>query len=61
MVGFNTGFYREGAIVMTRTEIALDYLKSWLLLDLLASFPYSWVLDGCVGDGCNQVAEDAEE
>jgi hypothetical protein len=60
VVCLNTGFYREGAIVMTRGEIVFDYIKSWLLLDLLATFPYSWVLDGCIGDGCNTVESETK-
>jgi hypothetical protein len=38
---------------MIRKEIAYDYLTSWLFLDLLASFPYEWAIDGCIGLGCN--------
>lgn len=30
---------------MNRREIAFNYLRSWLLLDLLASFPFSWLTD----------------
>ena len=52
---FNTGFYSEGMLVMTRKEVMLDYIKSWLLLDLVASFPYSWVVDGCLTENCGNV------
>lgn len=52
---FNTGFYREGDLVMQRGEIALNYLGSWFLLDLIATFPYNWVLNGCLGDSCASV------
>jgi hyperpolarization activated cyclic nucleotide-gated potassium channel 2 len=30
---------------MSRKEIILNYLKTWFLLDLLASFPYSWIIN----------------
>ncbi len=55
VVCFNTGFYREGKLVMRRAEIAWNYLGSWLLLDLTATFPYTWVFNGCVGDNCSSV------
>ena len=45
MINFNTGFYRKGVVVMKRREIILNYLKTWFLLDLLASFPYSWFIN----------------
>jgi hypothetical protein len=38
---FNTGIYKNGILFMNRKEIILDYLKTWFLLDLLATFPYS--------------------
>jgi len=41
---FNTGFYKKGYLVMKRKEIIKNYLKTWFFLDLLASFPYSWVM-----------------
>jgi hypothetical protein len=40
-VAFNTGFYKKGYLVMKRKEIIKNYLKTWFLLDLFASFPYS--------------------
>ena len=44
-INFNCGFYRKGVLVMTRKDIILNYLKTWFLLDLLASFPYSWIIN----------------
>jgi hyperpolarization activated cyclic nucleotide-gated potassium channel 2 len=43
LVTFNTGFYKKGYLVMKRKEIIKYYLKTWFILDLLASFPYSWI------------------
>lgn len=45
VLAFNTGFYRKGYLVMKRKEIIFNYLKTWFLIDLLASFPYSWVIE----------------
>jgi hypothetical protein len=44
-VNFNTGFLRKGILVMNRREIINNYFKTWFFLDLLASFPYSWVIN----------------
>ena len=45
LITFNTGFYKKGYLVMKRKEIVKNYLKTWFFLDLLASFPYSWVFN----------------
>lgn len=42
VVSFNTGFYKKGYLVLKRKQIVLNYLKTWFLIDLIASFPYSW-------------------
>lgn len=42
-ISFNTGYDVKGLLIMKRKLIILNYLKSWFVLDLLASFPYSWV------------------
>lgn len=46
VVTFNTGFYKKGYLVMKRKDIIFNYIKTWFILDLLASFPYSWVMEG---------------
>ena len=57
LVTFNTGFYKKGYLVMKRKEIIKNYLKTWFVLDLLASFPYSWIFkdnvdeDGAIDKG----------
>lgn len=45
VVTFNTGFYKKGYLVMKRKDIIINYIKTWFILDVLASFPYSWVMD----------------
>lgn len=44
-INFNTGFYRKGVVVMKRREIVFNYLRTWFILDFLASFPYSWFIN----------------
>ena len=39
---FNIGFYKKGYLVMSRKDIAVNYLQTWFFIDLVASFPYSW-------------------
>lgn len=50
VVTFNTGFYKKGYLVMKRKEIIKNYLKTWFILDLLASFPYSWAMSSDSGN-----------
>jgi CRP-like cAMP-binding protein len=45
ITNFNTGYYSKGELIMKRTDIILNYLKLWFWIDLLATFPYTWVLD----------------
>lgn len=45
IVTFNTGFYKKGYLVMKRKEIIKNYLKTWFLIDLVSSFPYSWIFN----------------
>lgn len=42
VVNFFTGFYKRGKIVMSKKKIAQEYIKSWFLLDLLSSIPFSF-------------------
>lgn len=45
IVTFNTGFYKKGYLVMKRKDIIKNYFKTWFWIDLVATFPYSWVLN----------------
>lgn len=45
VINFNAGFYEKGVLVMQRKSIVINYLKTWFILDFLASFPYSWVFN----------------
>jgi hyperpolarization activated cyclic nucleotide-gated potassium channel 1 len=39
-----TAFYnKEGILIISRKEILLNYLKGWLILDLLASIPFTFI------------------
>jgi len=42
---FNTGFYQNGFLNLNRCQIVIQYLKTWFTIDLLASFPYTYILD----------------
>lgn len=44
IVSFNTGYYQKGNLVLIRRRVIFNYLRTWFLLDLLASFPWSYVL-----------------
>lgn len=43
LLSFQTGYYEKGILITSRKAIALNYIKSWLIIDLVASFPYTWV------------------
>mmetsp|Transcript_14216 Transcript_14216/g.26825 ORF Transcript_14216/g.26825 Transcript_14216/m.26825 type:complete len:575 (-) Transcript_14216:76-1800(-) len=42
----NTGYYSFGALIMNRKLILRTYLKTWFIIDLAASFPLTWIIDG---------------
>jgi hyperpolarization activated cyclic nucleotide-gated potassium channel 2 len=46
VVSMNTGYYSLGSLVMNRRLIFKTYFKTWFLIDLAASFPLNWFLDG---------------
>jgi voltage-gated potassium channel len=50
LVQFNTGFFRLGKVVSRRTSIALRYLSSWFVLDLLAALPLGILIHGFVAE-----------
>ncbi len=43
MLNLITGYYEKGVLVMEIPAIAKNYLKSYLLLDILSSFPISFI------------------
>lgn len=44
LVNFNTGYYKKGNLIMERRMIIFTYMRTWFLIDLIASIPYSWFL-----------------
>lgn len=44
LLNFNTGFYRNGILIMSRRMIILEYLKSWFVIDLISTIPYSLIV-----------------
>ncbi|EER16238.1 voltage and ligand gated potassium channel, putative [Perkinsus marinus ATCC 50983] len=50
LANFCTGYQKpNGVIEMDAKHVALHYLKGWFLLDLVASFPYSWIITAAAG------------
>ena len=43
-VQFNTGFFKGGNINNNRKDIIINYVQTWFFIDLVASFPYNWVI-----------------
>lgn len=52
---FNTGYVSEGIVILSRKDIAYEYVTTWFFLDLFASFPYEWVVEDCFGPSCDNV------
>lgn len=43
-LSFCTGIYDKGVLLMSRDAIIKKYMSFWFWLDLLASFPYTWIM-----------------
>lgn len=44
-LNFWTGFYTEsGDLVMSKSSVAVAYMKSWFLIDALSLFPFEWAI-----------------
>jgi len=43
-VQFNSGFYYKGNLIMQRSKIVSNYIRNWFFIDVIASFPYSWLV-----------------
>lgn len=43
--------------MLKRRDIIMNYLKTWFIFDLFASFPYTWV----VSDGLNFMENSSTE
>lgn len=44
VIQFNSGFFKKGQLVLKRVDIAKNYVTSWFIIDVMASFPYDWVI-----------------
>ena len=44
IMNYNTGVTISGKIYMDRLNISRDYFKTWFMIDLLSSTPYTWIL-----------------
>lgn len=49
LLNFNTGFYRKGVIIMKRKTVIFTYLRTWFLIDILATFPYEYSIEYAFG------------
>lgn len=39
-----TGYYKKGNLIMKRNLIIRHYIRTWFVIDILASFPYNWII-----------------
>ncbi len=45
ILAFNTGYYKNGVLILNRKLVVLNYLKSWFFLDAVSTFPYGAVVE----------------
>lgn len=43
LISCNTGFYKNGLLITCRKDIVWRYLRTWLVWDVVSSFPYDWI------------------
>ena len=41
----NTGYYKNGLLVTNRKTIICKYVRTWLVWDLISTFPYDWLFE----------------
>jgi hypothetical protein len=59
-ITLNSSYYNDnGKLVVSRTKIFLSYLKSWLLLDILAIFPFQLISPTLSGNGADLEENDS--
>jgi hypothetical protein len=44
VITLNSAYYEGNDLITSRRQITLNYLKTWFFLDILAIFPFEWVL-----------------
>ena len=42
---FFTGLEIKGKVILKHKYIVFRYLMTWFILDILATFPFSWIVD----------------
>jgi len=60
-INLYTGYYKKGSLVMKRRHIMCRYLKTWFIIDLLASIPFAWFIsdDDLYNDDGELIRSDA--
>ena len=43
LIRFNMPIYSKGRFITDRKQIAMNYIKTWFILDLLCCIPFSWI------------------
>ncbi|CAG9327493.1 unnamed protein product [Blepharisma stoltei] len=56
---FNTAYYEKGHLVCTRKDIAIKYLKTWFAYDMVACFPFDYILAGKLAANDDSTSLDA--
>jgi hypothetical protein len=51
LVNFFTAYYEKGILITSRKKIIIRYLKTWFLVDLFSSIPFSFIVLGMSENG----------
>jgi hypothetical protein len=54
IMNFFTGYVEKGILIMDRKKIFKKYVKTWFFIDMISSFPFSFITLG--SDGTNSGA-----
>jgi hypothetical protein len=50
LLNFTTGYFEDGVLMMKQDKICWHYLRTWLFVDVLATFPWFAITDGPQGE-----------
>jgi hypothetical protein len=40
----NTGLYQNGVLIMNRRWVIIEYIKYGIVIDILSTFPYTYII-----------------
>lgn len=56
LLNFFTAYYEKGVLITDRKKIVKRYLKTWFMVDLCSSVPFSFIVVGMKDEGSSAAA-----